>query len=112
MQPYSFSLLSAISQHEVLANQLIEGGVDSSVFENFVHSLLTHIRTTPRLQGRRVVLLMDNAQIHRHKVVIDTVLRMKAILMFNPQYSPILNPIEHMFQHLKTQLRQQDISTK
>ena len=112
MQHYSFSLISAISQHEVLANQLIEGGVDSSVFENFVHHLLTHIRTTPILQGRRVVLLLDNAQIHKHKVVIDTILRMKVILLFNPQYSPVLNPIEHMFQHMKSQLKQGDLPTK
>jgi hypothetical protein len=36
-QPYSMSLLAAISQQEVMAIQLIEGGVDASVFENFLY---------------------------------------------------------------------------
>ena len=36
-EPYSMSLLTAISQQEVMAIQLIEGGVDASVFENFIY---------------------------------------------------------------------------
>ena len=109
---YSFSLISAISQEEVIANQLIEGGVDASVFENFLYVMLKHVRESPKYQGRRVVLLMDNASIHRHKHVFDTVLAMKATVIFNPQYSPFLNPIEHLFRHLKNSLRDQDITTK
>ena len=36
-QPYSISFLAAITQEAVVGAQLIEGGVDSSVFENFLH---------------------------------------------------------------------------
>jgi hypothetical protein len=43
-QPYSMSLLAAISQQEVMAIQLIEGGVDASVFENFLYEFLLKIR--------------------------------------------------------------------
>lgn len=39
-QPYSMSLLAAISQHEVMAVQMVEGGVDTSVYENFLYELL------------------------------------------------------------------------
>ena len=87
-QPYSVTMISAIAYDEVIANQLVEGGVDSSVFEHFIFRLLENIRSTPRLANRRVVLLMDNATIHRHASVIATVLDMNAILFFNPPYSP------------------------
>ena len=43
-QPYSLSLISAISHDKILANQLVEGGVDSSIFENFIFKLLEGIR--------------------------------------------------------------------
>ena len=83
-EPYSLSLISAISHDQVIANQLIEGGVDSSVFENFIYTMLLHLRTTDKYKGARIILLMDNATIHRHPGVSKTILEMKAFLMFNP----------------------------
>ena len=83
-QPYSFSLISAISYDKILANQLVEGGVDSSIFENFIYRLLESIRNKEEFNGKPVVLLMDNATIHKHPMVVETVLRMKAILLYNP----------------------------
>ena len=83
-QMYSLSLLSAISKESLLANQLIEGGVDATIFENFLYRLLVHVRERPEFAGRQVVLLMDNASIHHHRRVVDLALRMKAILLYNP----------------------------
>lgn len=45
VQPYSMSLLAAISQQEVMAIQLIEGGVDASVFDNFIYNLCLKVRS-------------------------------------------------------------------
>ena len=64
-QPYSMSLLAAITQQEVMAIQLIEGGVDASVFENFIYELLLKVRGDRSNDRRPVVLFMDNATIHR-----------------------------------------------
>ena len=111
-ESYSVSLISAITQDEVLANQLVEGGVDASVFEHFIFRTLEYVRGQPRFAGRRVVILMDNATIHKHPVVIDCVLAMKAVLLFNPEYSPHLNPIERYFKRLKHQVRQKTISSR
>ena len=111
-QLYSLSLLSAISQERLLANQLIEGGVDATIFENFLYRLLVHVRESPEFAGRQVVLLMDNASIHHHRRVVDTVLGMKAILLFNPQYSPFLNPVEKLFKYLKGRLRARPSATR
>ena len=68
-------MISAISKDEVVANQLIEGGVDSSVYEHFIRKLLESLSKNKKYQNKRVVLLMDNAVIHHHQLVIDTVLQ-------------------------------------
>ena len=44
-QQYSVSLLSAMSQTKVLATQIIEGGVDSMLFENFIYHTLKSVRS-------------------------------------------------------------------
>jgi DDE superfamily endonuclease len=112
VQQYSMSLLSAISYDEVLGNQLVEGGVDTSVFENFIYRLLEYVHTQERFQGRRIVLLMDNATIHRHPLILDLPLAMRCILVYNPQYSPHLNPVERYFKKLKSVVNQSTIHTR
>jgi len=69
-QPYSISLLAAITQEAVVGAQLIEGGVDSSVFENFLHEVLLGLRAQGAFEGPGVVLLLDNARIHHHSKII------------------------------------------
>jgi len=105
MVPYSVTLVSAVGIDEVFANQLVEGGVDAVVFENFIRALLQYIRSTERYMRKRVVLLMDNATIHRHQSVLATCLEMKAVVLFNPPYSPHLNPVEVFFKRLKAHIR-------
>ena len=112
LENYSVSLISAISQERVIANQLVQGGVDSTVFENFIFELLTHIRSDTAHRGKRVVLLMDNARIHCHKSVVDIAMDMKAILLYSAQYSPWLNPVEHLFALIKRRIRQESVHTR
>lgn len=75
------------------------------VFENFIRHLLMHIRRSEQHARRRVVLLMDNATIHKHMTVMNTCLELKAILLYNPPYSPHMNPVETYFKRLKTSVR-------
>lgn len=95
------SLLSAVTFDRVVANQLIEGPIDASLFENFLHHTLAGVRADPELQGRQVVVLMDNARIHSQELVLAAAARFRAVVVFNAQYSPQLNPVEHWFQRLK-----------
>lgn len=41
-----------------------------------------------------VVLLMDNAVIHKHSAVLEITRQFKVNVLFNAEYSPWLNPIE------------------
>jgi hypothetical protein len=45
-QPYSMSLLAAISHQEVVTIKLVEGDVDASVFEIFIYVLLSWLAYT------------------------------------------------------------------
>jgi transposase len=96
----------------VLASQLIDGGVDSNVFEHFIRCLLERIRSQPDLMRRRIVLLMDNATIHHHHHVLATALEYRAVVLFNCPYSPFLNPVENFFKLLKTNTTLQAATSK
>jgi transposase len=90
----------------------VEGGVDGSVYENFVFHLLKGIKSDPELRHRRVVLLMDNARIHHQDLVVATALRESVYILYSAEYSPWLNPVEWYFRHVKQQLASAEIYTR
>lgn len=106
------SLISAISYDRIIANQFIEGGVDATLFENFIYNLLWSVRNDKDLCRKKVVLFMDNAVIHKSSTIIETARKMKAIVLFNAEYSPWLNPIEQLFNFLKTRLSDDEKSSR
>lgn len=106
IQPFSISMISAMSQDKILATQLIEGGVDATIFENFVFKLLQSVRMDEHYQGRDIIVFMDNARIHKHQMVLETFKAMKVHVLFNCQYSPWINPVEQLFGAIKKKLRE------
>jgi transposase len=48
---------------------------------------------------------MDNASLHKHPSVYETVREFRANILLNAQYSPWLNPVEQLFNYIKRQLR-------
>ena len=66
VQHYTFTLLAAMSTDCVVSTQLVEGGVDAIIFENFIYETFSKLRSNSATKDRPIVLLMDNATIHRH----------------------------------------------
>ena len=87
---------------------MTEGGTDAVVFENFLHRVLHKLRVDKETKSKQIVILMDNATIHKHESVYATVRRFKANVLLNAQYSPWLNPIEQLFNYIKRKLRKLD----
>jgi transposase len=102
------SLITAITQDDVLANLVVEGGVDAAVFEHFVHELLKHLRAKKRNNGRPIVLFMDNAAIHHHESIVRLADHYRVFILYTAQYSPWLNPVEAYFWTIKQQLAKRD----
>jgi hypothetical protein len=76
-------LIAGITQDQVLGMQVIEGGTDAVIFENFIYHCLKKLRTDPLTRHKHVVVLMDNATIHKHSSVKETIVQLKATLLLN-----------------------------
>ena len=75
------------------------------LFENFLYRTLNKLQQNAQSVNKSIVVLMDNATIHEHLTVIQTVRRMKVSVLMNAQYSPWLNPVEQLFNYIKKELR-------
>ena len=73
---------------------MIEGAFDSTLFENFLYRVLNKLRQRAETKSKTIVVLMDNARIHMSANIQATAEKMGAVVLFNAQYSPWLNPIE------------------
>lgn len=105
-------MISAITHNRIIANQIVEGSVDSVLFENFIYQTLLSIRNDKATATKEVVLFMDNAVIHKHSAVLETARKLKVNVLFNAEYSPWLNPVEQLFGYMKKRLRDQPVTTK
>jgi transposase len=70
-----------------------------------LHRILHKLRVDRETKSKTIVLLMDNATIHKHPSIYATVRRFKANVLLNAQYSPWLNPVEQLFNCVKRHLR-------
>jgi len=73
----------------------VEGKVDDSVFKLFLTSLLGNLQI--KLNNEPVVIVMDNASIHKTQGVQDVIQSANHKLLFNAPWSCELNPIEYVF---------------
>ena len=49
----------------VISMQVVEGGTDAVIFENFLFLTLESIRRSPINRNKAIVILMDNAVIYK-----------------------------------------------
>jgi hypothetical protein len=64
------TLIAAVTDKEVVGLQLIEGGTDAALIEQFVFHMLLQMRKKPEYESKHLVLYMDNAIIHKHELVL------------------------------------------
>ena len=81
-------MISAISYDRIIANQIIEGGVDSVVFENFIYNLIISLKNNSETANKDILLFMDNAVIHKSDKVLQSIKKLGVNVLFNAEYSP------------------------
>ena len=96
---FRMSRYTALRCGELTAPWILPGAIDRTAFNTYVETQLA-----PTLQPRDVVIL-DNLSVHKSAYANDIVRARGAWLLFLPQYSPDLNPIEQAFSKLKAHLR-------
>ena len=74
--------------------------------------MLVGMNNNPEYEGKNIILYLDNARIHSHSMVLETARRMKVNVLFSAPYSPWLNPIENLFNHLKKRTKDDNVNTR
>jgi len=92
------SVISGVAAEGVKGHRIIEGSANTVEFINFLQD------TLPKCPEQKYVL-MDNVQFHRNDDVIELIESAGKLPLFVPPYSPMFNPIENVFSHMKTTYR-------
>ena len=82
------------------------------MFEDFIQRMLVGMNNNPEYEGKNIILYLDNARIHSHSMVLETARRIKVNVLFSAPYSPWLNPIENLFNHLKKRTKDDNVNTR
>ena len=83
---------------EILAPFGYYGTCNSELFLKWVKEMLV-----PNLKKNQIVI-MDNASIHKSPKIREAIEEAGCSLVYQPPYSPDLNPIEHFWSHLKQKI--------
>lgn len=102
---HNLTLLSSLRLSGIEASMVIEGAVNTAVFETYVREVLC-----PTLQHGDIVM-MDNLSAHKSAAVETLITQRGATILYLPSYSPDFSPIEHAFSKLKAFLRQAKAQT-
>jgi len=96
---HTLTFLAALRHNRIDAPCVLDGPINAESFLAYVEQFLV-----PTLNPGDIVIL-DNLGSHKGKAVRAAIRAASAHLLFLPQYSPDLNPIEQVFSKLKTLLR-------
>lgn len=101
----NITLVAAISLTGVLAAMYCTCTFNGDGFEAFVEDILI-----PELRPGQI-LILDNVGFHKLASVKQALEAVGVKVVFLPQYSPELNPIENMWSKLKSYLKSQKVKT-
>ena len=102
----NLSTIAALGLHGVCAPMMIEGAINTEVFDLYVERFLV-----PVLRAGDIVLL-DNVKFHYSDKAIDLIEAAGAGVLHTPAYSPDFNPIEECISKIKQFLRSVKARTK
>jgi transposase len=93
------TFIAGLRHDKLTAPWVIPGAMDRAAFNTYVETQLA-----PTLQAGDIVIL-DNLSVHKSAKAEAAIRARGAWMLFLPQYSPDLNPIEMAFAKLKAHLR-------
>jgi len=100
------SILSTISLSGKVCPFVFEGTLNKELFEQYIK-----VQLKPSM-SKGEILLLDNSSVHKSKLAIDTLKECGIQYIFLPRYSPDFNPIEYMWNFMKSILRKLKARTR
>lgn len=95
---YRVSLLMAISRNKVVKYYIKEGSINKEDFNNFINDI--------EKDYTYYNYFMDNARIHHNKILKE---QLNKKIIYNVPYCPEYNPIEYVFNTLKSEGKKENI---
>lgn len=99
------TFIAGLRHNQLTAPWIIPGPMDREAFDIYIETQLA-----PTL-ARGDVVILDNLNVHKSAKAQAAVRARGAWMLFLPQYSPDLNPIEMAFSKLKAHLRKASART-
>ena len=98
----NLTLIAAMSSQKVWTTEVHEGSVNQHIFSEY----LSHLFLDLQLSGiEKAVIIMDNVRFHKTDYILNLVAETDHTILFLPPYSPFLNPIEELFNQLKSMVK-------
>lgn len=95
----TMTFIAGLRHDGMVAPFVIDGAMNGAMFAAYIEQALA-----PILQPDDVVII-DNSSIHKVAGVVEAIEAVGATVLYLPQYSPDLNPIEQALSKLKALLR-------
>jgi transposase len=95
----TMTFIAGLRHEKMVAPFVIEGAMNGETFLAYIEQCLA-----PTLQSDDIVII-DNASIHKVAGGVEAIEAVGAKVLYLPQYSPDLNPIEQALSKLKALLR-------
>ena len=101
----NYTLGLAISKSGPIAAQIMESGYTQFTFLSFMKNLVMIMKKNKTFDAKKVYFLMDNLTSHKTKLVKEFFIKNEIKVIFNASHSPDFNPIEMVFNTLKTMVK-------
>jgi len=88
------SVITGVAAEGVKGHRVIDGSANTIEFMSFLRDVL------PKCPNQKYVL-MDNIQFHHNDDVVAMIEKAGKAPIYVPPYSPMFNPIENVFSHMK-----------
>lgn len=101
------SMISAVRSNapfKFIQPLVFQGSCDRNIFVCWLEYLLQGLQQQD-IQTKKYLLILDNASIHKGKVIDDLAAQYQTRIVYLPAYSPDLNPIERAWSILKSKVR-------
>ena len=100
------NVIGALLENHLISTQIYSENINSDIFHSWISNQLIH--QIPK----KSILILDNASFHKRLDIQESVKKAGHILLYQPSYSPDLNPIEKKWAYLKAMRRKYQINVE